>query len=162
MNFSEYLIPYLLEVALTLLITYQVIVIGVTLQQDIIFPVNKVITSNPPCSVSNYCRCMTPSVGHCCIFCIIFMYCLDITPKYHCSIFFIIHWYSYYNCSWNVCFRDFAFGGNYIEPFHHILYSVSYLHFWDSVIWKSTINGCEYFFDCFYCVLNLWNILLCC
>ena len=38
------------------------IVIVITLQQDIIFSVNNFITSNAPCNVSNVRRYITPSV----------------------------------------------------------------------------------------------------
>ena len=55
-------IKSLLARASVLSITYWVIVIGVTLQRYIIFTVNKFITSNPPCIVSNYHRYMAPSV----------------------------------------------------------------------------------------------------
>ena len=61
LNFSGDLLPSFFVRASTISITSWVIVIGITLQRDIIFPVNKLITSNLSCSVSNYRRYMTPS-----------------------------------------------------------------------------------------------------
>ena len=65
-----------------------------TLWQDIISPVNKLITSNTLCKISNVRRCTTPSVLVIFVFLISFMCCLSVTPKAHIAIFCINHWFS--------------------------------------------------------------------
>ena len=98
LNFCGGLIPSFLDRTLTLSITYWAIGIGIALQRDIIFLVDKCITSNPPCNVSNDHRYMIPNVMSIVLFvglisCISWPYLPNIILKYFYNpLFYLLKW----------------------------------------------------------------------